>query len=58
MYLALVEFEKGARIFKTIEVSSGIEKCHRVTKELGGVGKEEEEESLNITIAGHFKCSR
>ena len=27
---ALVEFEKAARIFKTTEVSFGIEKCHQV----------------------------
>ena len=28
--LALVEFEKAARIYKTTEVTFGIEKCHQV----------------------------
>ena len=28
---ALVEFEKGARIFTGASITSGIEKCHQVT---------------------------
>lgn len=28
--LALVEFEKGARIFRGSAITSGIEKCHQV----------------------------
>ena len=30
LMLALVEFEKGSRIFRGSEIGSGIEKCHQV----------------------------
>ena len=32
LILALVEFEKGSRIFRGSEIGSGIEKCHQVFK--------------------------